>query len=91
MLREYINLSNIEKERMKMARNQKGWQKAVVIGSNISTSLAGLVGGGFLLGRYLDNRWGTQPWLTIILILIGLVLGGSYLVITLKRFGASDD
>lgn len=74
-----------------MARNQKGWQKAFEIGSSIATSLAGLVGGGFLLGRYLDGRLGTQPWLTIILMLSGLVLGGSYLVITLKKFGASDD
>jgi len=74
-----------------MAGNQKGWQKALMIGSSISTSLAGLVGGGFLLGRYLDNRWETQPWLTIILMLSGLVLGGSYLVITLKNLGASDD
>lgn len=74
-----------------MARNQKGWQKAVMVGSNISTSLAGLVGGGFLLGRYLDGHWGTKPWLTIILMLSGLVLGGSYLVITLKKIGESDD
>lgn len=76
---------------MKMARNPKGWQKALEIGSSISTSLAVLVGGGFLLGRYLDERWGTRPWLTIILMLSGLVLGGSYLVVTLKNFGASDD
>jgi len=74
-----------------MGRNQKGWQKALNIGSSISTSLAGLVGGGFLLGRYLDALWGTQPWLTVILMLSGLVLGGSYLVIILKKFGASDD
>jgi F0F1-type ATP synthase assembly protein I len=76
---------------MKMARTQKGWQKALEIGSSISTSLAGLVGGGFLLGRYLDERWGIRPWLTIILMLSGLILGGSYLVIILKNFGASND
>ena len=74
-----------------MAGNQKAWLKAVEVGSNISTSLAGLVGGGFFLGRYLDDRWGSKPWLTIILMLGGLILGGSYLVIILKRFGASDD
>jgi len=74
-----------------MARNQKSWQKAAMVGSTISTSLAGLVGGGFFLGNYLDARWGIRPWLTIILMLSGLVLGGSYLVITLKNLGASDD
>jgi len=74
-----------------MAKNQKSWQKAVTVGSSIATSLAGLVVGGFFLGRYLDARWGTQPWLTLSLMIAGLALGGSYLVITLKEFGASDD
>jgi len=74
-----------------MARNQKSWQKAVTMGSTISTSLAGLVGGGYLLGHYLDAHWGTQPWLTLSLMLVGLALGAGYLVVTLKEFGASDD
>jgi F0F1-type ATP synthase assembly protein I len=76
---------------MKMAKQSKTWQKAVADGSSISTSLAGLVGGGFFLGRYLDTLLGTQPWLTIVLMILGLILGGSYLVVILKRFGASDD
>ncbi|MCO1601518.1 MULTISPECIES: AtpZ/AtpI family protein [Desulfosporosinus] len=74
-----------------MAEEQRSWQKALVVGSNISTSLAILVGGGFFLGRYLDARWQTEPLFTIGLMLIGLVLGGSYLVITLMKLGASDD
>ncbi len=74
-----------------MARNQKSWQKAVTIGSTISTSLAGLVGGGYLLGDYLDARWGTYPWFTLIFMIGGLVFGGSYLVITLKKLFESDD
>jgi len=74
-----------------MARNQKSWQQAVTVGSSIATSLAGLVGGGFFLGRFLDARWSTRPWLTLSLMLVGLALGASYLVITLKEFGASDD
>ncbi|AFQ46368.1 AtpZ/AtpI family protein [Desulfosporosinus meridiei] len=69
----------------------KSWQKALVVGSNISTSLAILVGGGYFLGRYLDTQWMTKPLFTISCMLIGLALGGSYLVITLKEFGASDD
>jgi ATP synthase protein I len=74
-----------------MARNQKSWQKAVTVGSSIATSLAGLVGGGYLLGNYLDARWGTRPWLTLGLMLSGLALGVTYLVITLKEFGESYD
>ena len=74
-----------------MAGNQKPWQKAVAVGSNIATSLAGLVGGGFFLGRYLDTRWDTYPWLTLCLMILGLALGAGYLVITLKELGATDD
>jgi ATP synthase protein I len=67
------------------------WQKAVAMGSSIATTLAVLVGGGYFLGQYLDSRWGTLPWLTISLILAGLVMGVSNLIITLKDLGASDD
>jgi len=74
-----------------MAGEKRSWQKALVEGSSISTTLAILVGGGFFLGRSLDGRWQTEPLFTISLMLIGLVLGGSYLVITLMKLGASDD
>ncbi len=74
-----------------MARDQKQWQKALAIGSSIATTLAGLVGGGFFLGQFLDARWNTRPLLTLSLMLGGLALGASYLVITLKEFGVSDD
>ena len=74
-----------------MAREQRTWQKALVEGSTISTTLAILVGGGFFLGRNLDARWQTEPIFTISLMLIGLILGGSYLVMTLMKFGASND
>lgn len=74
-----------------MAGEQKSWQKALAIGSSIASTLAGLVGGGYFLGHYLDARWATQPWLTIGLMLSGLALGATYLVITLKEYGASDD
>lgn len=73
-----------------MGKPSKSWLKALTVGSTISTSLAGLVGGGFFLGRYLDARWGTEPWLTIGLMILGLVFGGSYLAVILKRFGASN-
>ena len=74
-----------------MAGNRITWQKAVAIGSTISTTLAGLVIGGFFLGQYLDSRLGTEPALTITLILAGLVLGGSYMVVTLSRLGSGND
>lgn len=74
-----------------MGEGQKTWQKALVLGSSISSSLAILVGGGYFLGKYLDDRLLTKPLFTISCMLIGLALGGYYLVITLQKFGASND
>ncbi len=61
--------------------------KAMAFGTSLATTLGGLVVGGFFLGRFLDGRFGTYPWLTIIFIIAGLVLGGFYLVVTLRKFG----
>lgn len=74
-----------------MDNNRLTVVKAMAIGTSIAGTLASLVGGGYLLGKYLDNRWGTEPWLQIVLILIGLILGGSYLVVTLRKLGVTDD
>jgi F0F1-type ATP synthase assembly protein I len=74
-----------------MGENRTTLIKAMAFGTSIATSLAGLVGGGYLLGRYLDQRWGTQPWLQLLLMIAGLILGGSYLVLTLRKFGVLDD
>lgn len=74
-----------------MDNNRLTVVKAMAIGTSIAGTLASLVGGGYLLGKYLDNRWGTEPWLQITFILLGLVLGGSYLVVTLRKLGITDD
>ena len=74
-----------------MGENRKAWLKTVSFGTSIATTLAALVGGGYLLGRYLDNRLGVRPWLELTLMLLGVVLGGAYLVVTLKKFGVTND
>ncbi|WP_206811216.1 AtpZ/AtpI family protein [Paradesulfitobacterium ferrireducens] len=73
-----------------MAENRKTWLKAVSFGTSIATTLAGLVGGGYFFGRFLDRRWGFTPWLELVFMLVGLVFGGAYLVTTLKKFGMTD-
>ena len=75
-----------------MAKNDSNnWIKYMALGSMIATSLAGLVGGGYLLGSFLDSHWGTDPYLKIILMILGLALGIAYLVISLSKFGKSND
>ncbi|ACL22794.1 putative F0F1-ATPase subunit (Ca2+/Mg2+ transporter) [Desulfitobacterium sp. LBE] len=74
-----------------MGDNRMTVLKAMAFGTSIATTLAGLVGGGFVLGRFLDQRFGTQPWLSLLLMILGLGLGGCYLVVTLRKFGVMDD
>lgn len=74
-----------------MSEDRMTLLKAMAFGTSIATTLAGLVGGGYLLGRFLDQRWGTQPWLQLLFMLLGLILGGSYLVVTLRKFGVTDE
>lgn len=72
-------------------KNFSNWLKYMAWGSTIATTLAGLAGGGYLLGNYLDSRLGTDPWLKIILMIVGVALGISYLIYSLTKLGNSSD
>lgn len=61
----------------------------------------GLVGGlGFVLaattalgawgGRYLDDRWGTGPWLMLVGTLLGMGAGFFEVFSTMRRVGGED-
>lgn len=71
--------------------NSNNWVKNMALGSMIATSLAGLVAGGYLLGSFLDSLWGTDPFLKIFLIFLGVALGIAYLIFSLSKFGKSND
>lgn len=70
---------------------RKSWVKAVAFGSTIGTTLAILVGGGYFLGKALDERWETYPLLTLIGMIGGLIFGGGSVAITLKNLSQTDD
>lgn len=74
-----------------MREVRRSWLKAVSLGTSIPATFAGLVMGGFYLGRYLDNLLGTQPWFLLIFIFAGMALGGFYLAYALKALGMTDD
>ncbi|MDR1159615.1 MAG: AtpZ/AtpI family protein [Syntrophomonadaceae bacterium] len=55
-----------------MSESKKGnWAKSLSEAINFSTSIAASVGGCGFLGYYLDKKFATNPWLT----LLGCVLG----------------
>ncbi len=40
---------------------------------------------GLFIGRWLDNRFGTSPWLTAVFLLLGIVAGFRNLYQTVRR------
>lgn len=71
-------------------KNMNSWVRYMAWGTTIATALAGLVGGGYVLGNFLDSLWGTDPWLKVFLMLGGVILGIAYLIVSLHKIGDSD-
>ena len=46
---------------------------------------------GLLIGRYLDNRFNTNPILTIVLLIFGFAASVREVAIVLKRANADND
>jgi len=70
--------------------NRNGWVKYMAWGTTIASALAGLVGGGYFLGNYLDSVWGTDPWFKVVFMVAGVILGIAYLIVSLKKLGEAD-
>ena len=58
-----------------MEKNQKGVYKRVFRYSAIGLEMGLSVAIGVTLGYFLDRYLGTQPWLTLIFLMIGVVAG----------------
>lgn len=59
--------------------------------AGLVTSMAVLTIGGALLGRELDARWATEPWLLVAGLFGGFVVGMVALSRELIRLGTDDD
>jgi ATP synthase protein I len=47
--------------------------------------------GGFFLGEWLDRRFNTAPWLTIVFLLLGFVAGGRQVYLIYLRYQADEE
>lgn len=65
--------------------------KAMAFGTSIGMTFVFLVGGGYFLGRFLDQTLETYPIFRIVCMLLGIILGGSYLFVSLRKFGEFND
>ncbi len=59
--------------------------------STVGLTLAIAVGIGAVGGLYLDDYLGTEPWLTILGVLLGSVAGFHQLIREIKQSADSDD
>ncbi len=67
------------------ARSPSPWAIAFGTGSAICVSVLG----GFFIGRWLDRKFGTDPWLTLFGAMFGLICGLYQLFKILPRGGKS--
>jgi F0F1-type ATP synthase assembly protein I len=63
-----------EKEKIKQ-KQMEVLGKAMRLGTNLGLMIVLPMMGGLFLGLFLDNAWGTKPFLTLILLTVGLIFG----------------
>lgn len=73
-----------------MLTGKNGPLRALIDLGYLGFSMGGMVAAGALLGYYLDRRWGTTPWLTLIGILLGTGAGMFYVVVQVRRATRDD-
>lgn len=70
-----------------MEENNKGLFKKVVWLSSLGISMVAATFVGLYIGVYLDNKFSTKPWFTIIFLIIGIIAGFRNIYTMVKRYG----
>lgn len=73
-----------------MARPKKYWVRALGDAMNLATTVAACVVLGYFFGKWLDGKFGTEPWLTVAGFLVGVIAGMKAMWQMLER-SSSDD
>lgn len=58
--------------------------------SSIGIALVIAIFGSFFLGRWLDRQLGTEPYLTLLFLLIGIAAGFRNIYVLIKRYLRND-
>jgi ATP synthase protein I len=58
--------------------------------SSIGIAMALTIFGCFFLGRWLDRQLGTEPYLTLLFLLIGIAAGFRNMYVLIKRYLKND-
>jgi len=62
--------------------------RALGVFGGLAFTLGLTTAAGAFLGHYLDQRWGTVPWLTLAGTLAGMAAGLAEVVMALRRMGS---
>ena len=68
-----------------------GWLKRAGIYYALCMEMAFSIAGATVIGWWLDSKFGTTPWLTIALLILGVVAAIKFLLVLLWRLGGTDD
>lgn len=74
----------------KQQTSPKRWQKVSILAAAAS-QLGAVLGGSAFLGALADEKFGTSPWLFLILLTTGFVGGFWNLLQILKRYGSGSN
>jgi ATP synthase protein I len=74
-----------------MAEKKTGRLKGMATLASIGIHLVAATFIGLLIGIYLDGYFGTEPWLTIFFLLIGIAAGFKNIFTSAARYAALDD
>lgn len=68
-----------------MKRDTRRYIKELAYFSTIGLSVALAIFIGLAIGVYLDRRWGTTPWFTLIFIALGIAAGFKNIGMAIKK------
>ena len=70
-----------------MGEDNKGFLKRMVWMSSLGISMVLATFVGLYIGVYLDDKFSTKPWLTILFLIIGIIAGFRNIYTLVKKYG----
>jgi ATP synthase protein I len=68
-----------------MKKETRTWMRELAYYSSVGLSLSFSIFIGLAIGVYLDRRFGTTPWLTLIFMGLGIVAGYRNIGLAIKK------
>ncbi|MCJ7774616.1 MAG: AtpZ/AtpI family protein, partial [Desulfobacterales bacterium] len=73
-----------------MKKENKKLAKELVYFSTLGLQVAFAIVIGYFLGKYLDGKFRTSPWLTYIFLVFGIIAGFKNIGLAIKRVEKAD-